>query len=141
MSGARYTDFLSNDLPVLLEDITLDVRQRMVFQQDGAPPHYCILARNKLTELFHQNWIGRGGPVPWPARAPDLTPMDYFVWGTVKEIVFKECPTTPEDMMERIRNAFQQINETNMASRVLSNFQKRIRICIQEEGRQFEHLL
>ena len=27
-------------------------------------------------------------PCPWPARSPDLTPCDYFLWGYVKDKVF-----------------------------------------------------
>ncbi|PNF27274.1 hypothetical protein B7P43_G05160, partial [Cryptotermes secundus] len=31
--------------------------------------------------------IGRGGPVTWSPRSPDLTPLDYFLWGYVKNSV------------------------------------------------------
>ena len=40
LNGRQYNNFLQHTLPELLEDITLDVRQGMWFQQDGAPPHY-----------------------------------------------------------------------------------------------------
>ncbi|XP_067203031.1 uncharacterized protein [Linepithema humile] len=32
-------------------------------------------------------WIGRGGPIVWPARSPDLNVLDYFVWGYIKALV------------------------------------------------------
>jgi hypothetical protein len=32
-----------------------------------------------LNEKFPNVWIGRGGPIHWPPRSPDLTPMDFFV--------------------------------------------------------------
>jgi len=32
--------FLRNELPGLLEDIPLMIRNQMYFQHDGAPPHY-----------------------------------------------------------------------------------------------------
>ncbi|KAJ8866767.1 hypothetical protein PR048_032628 [Dryococelus australis] len=37
---------------------------------------------------FGQQWIGRGGPITWPARSPDLTPLDYFVWGHVEGMIY-----------------------------------------------------
>ncbi|PSN39962.1 hypothetical protein C0J52_13386 [Blattella germanica] len=30
--------------------------------------------------------IGRRGPIEFPPRSPDLTPMDFSLWGTVKSI-------------------------------------------------------
>ena len=38
-----------------------------------------------MNAIFDEKWIGRGGPVAWPPRSPDLTPPDYFLWGFVKE--------------------------------------------------------
>ncbi|EZA51886.1 hypothetical protein X777_09189, partial [Ooceraea biroi] len=35
-------------------------------------------ARNILNESFPDRWIGRGGRISWPARSPDLTPLDFF---------------------------------------------------------------
>ncbi len=32
-------------------------------------------------------WIGRCGPISWPARSPDLTPCDNSLRGYIKEKV------------------------------------------------------
>nr|CAH7725084.1 unnamed protein product [Callosobruchus chinensis] len=53
----------------------------MRFQQDGCLAHFRITIREWLDHNFRDRWIDRGGPIPWPARSPDLTPMDYHVWG------------------------------------------------------------
>ena len=37
---------------------------------------------------------------PWPARSPDLSPLDYFLWGYVKEDVFKRQPADIEILKE-----------------------------------------
>ena len=29
----------------------------------------------------------RDGPIPWPPRSPGITPLDFFLWGYVKDIV------------------------------------------------------
>ena len=50
-------------------------------QHDGAPAHFALDVREYLDNVFPNRWIGRGGPVQWPPRSPDLTPMDFFIWG------------------------------------------------------------
>ena len=34
------------------------------------------------------------GPFEWPARSPDLSPMDFFLWGVLEDMVYKEKPRT-----------------------------------------------
>ena len=84
-------------------------RRGMIFQQDGASSHYAIVVRNWLDEKFPQRWIGRRGPIEWPARSPDLTPCDFFLWGYLKNIVYKERPATIEQLRDRIALACAQI--------------------------------
>ena len=64
------------------------LREDYIFMQDGASPHYAIPVQNYLNNKRRNNCIGRGGPVNWPARSPDLTPCDFFMWGHVKAKVF-----------------------------------------------------
>jgi hypothetical protein len=80
-------------------------------KHDGAPAHFHNQVVNFLNQEFLGNWIGRGRGhlIQWPPRSPDLTPLDFFLWGYVKERVFQEIPTTREDMMERIQQAFAAI--------------------------------
>ena len=60
------------------------VLRRHDFQQGGAPPYYSLEARQYLDRNMLGRWMGRGGPIDWPARSPDLTPCDYFIWVTSK---------------------------------------------------------
>jgi hypothetical protein len=39
-TGNHYRDFLSHDLPKQLEDVSLALRARMWYVQDGAPAHF-----------------------------------------------------------------------------------------------------
>ena len=89
LTGNTYEAFLRNELPRLLEDIPLMIRSQMYFQHDGAPPHYTIRVRELLNELFPNRWLGRDGPVTWPPRSPDLTPLDYYLWGHMKTLVYE----------------------------------------------------
>ena len=61
-----------------------ELQPDIIFQLDGAPPHWGLDVRASLNEQFPGRWIGRDGPTPWPPRSPDLTPLDFFLWGYVK---------------------------------------------------------
>lgn len=84
LNGAMYLDFLQNELNRLLEDIPPNIREDMWIQHDGAPAHCTSDVRDFLNERFPNRWIGRGGPVAWPARSPDPTKMDFFCGATLK---------------------------------------------------------
>ena len=45
--------------------------------------------------------MGRGGPIDWPAHSPDLTPCDNFLWGHVKDFVFRDPPRTFLSLSQR----------------------------------------
>lgn len=140
LTGQIYLEFLRNELDNLLWDVPLATLRHMWMQHDGAPAHSARQVQLFLDQHFANRWIGRGGPVSWPARSPDLTKIDYFLWGFVKSEVYRTPPTTPEDMRNRITLAFQKITP-QMLTRVEQAFQKRVRLCLQQNGEHFEHLL
>ena len=74
------------------------IRSQMYFQHDGAPPHYTRHMREYLNESFHNCWLGRGGPVAWPPRWPDLTPLDYYFWGHMKTLVYETKVNSREEL-------------------------------------------
>lgn len=131
---------MRNDLPVLLANLPPNMLAQMWFQQDGAPAHYAQQVRAELDNIYGNRWIGRGGPVQWPPRSPDLTKLDFFLWGYVKNLVFEERPTTQENMRQRIINAFATITPA-MLGDVDRGLQVRINKCLQQNGRHFEHLI
>ena len=46
---------------------------------DGAPPHFNRVARQFLNQHFANKWIDRGDSIAWPARSPDLNPLDFHL--------------------------------------------------------------
>ena len=78
LNSQIYLEFLVTELPVL-EDVPLVVRERMYFQQDGAPPHNARIITDYLNDTFPHRWIGKNEANRWPVRSPDLTPLDFFV--------------------------------------------------------------
>lgn len=140
LNAEKYSQFLTTDLPVLLEEVPLQIRLAMWYQHDGCPAHFAYAVRDILNRLFPNKWIGRGGPVPWPPRSPDLTAPDFFLWGMLKEKCYADIPTTPDDMKQRIRNACANISRKTLRD-VQEAFKRRIRKCLEVNGHHFEHML
>lgn len=139
LNGQMYLNFLRNELPVLLEDVALDTRASMWYQHDGCPAHFSREVRDFLDISYPNRWIGRGSLFPWPARSPDLTVLDFYLWGRIKDLVFKTRPTTPENMVERIQGAIQNISRAEIETSVFST-RRRLEQCILNNGQHFEHL-
>ena len=139
LTGANYLNFLQNELPELLEKIPLNERAMMWWQQDGAPPHYSRQVTDYINDTFQGRWIGRNGTIYWPARSPDITPLDYFLWGYLKDIVYTAPPTNLEDLQNRIKAACRTITADMVRATCTRNLMARFEFCVNEGGSQFEH--
>lgn len=139
LNGERYLNFLRNELPILLEDVPLGIRRHMYFQHDGCPAHYSLDVRNYLNTTYPDRWIGRGSLFPWPARSPDLTCLDFYLWGRIKDLVYTIRPTTRNDMSERITYAIQSISQREIVTATQSTLQRML-ACVENDGRHFEQL-
>ena len=58
LNGEMYRDILKN-VPTLLKNLRLEVRQNMWFQHDGCPAHYSVEAREVLDHNFNGHWTAR----------------------------------------------------------------------------------
>ena len=43
-----------------------------------------------------------GGAVAWPPRSPDLTPLDYYLWGHMKTLVYETKVESRAALRDRI---------------------------------------
>ena len=146
LNGDNYLALLQNNVVPALTNLYPDPANPQVlaniiwFQQDGAPPHYQINVRQYLNQIFPNRWIGRRGSMEWPARSPDLTPLDFFLWGHVKSIVYKTKPLDLADLRRRITLAIRSVTP-EMLSNVRRNFYFRLGCCQDVRGEHFQHLL
>ena len=86
-----------------------DRQPAIIFKQDRAPPHWGLAVRDALDETFPERWIGRDGPILWPPRSPDLTPLDFFLWSYVKDIVYKTVVPNIDVLKTRIEDAIANV--------------------------------
>jgi len=98
--------------------------------------------RDYLDESFTNRWLGRGGPVAWPPRSPDLTHLDYYLWGHMKTLVYETKVDSREALRDRIFAAAEHIrnHSSNIASAAHSLL-IRAENCIAAGGGHFEQLL
>jgi transposase len=91
----------------------------MIWQQDGAPPHYGKIVRDYLDDTFVR-WIGRRGTVEWPPRSPDLTPCDFSLWGIIKDRVYAQNPRDINHLKSLIEEEFTSLNNNLESCRAIS---------------------
>lgn len=137
VTGESYLNMLGDFLIPELHEMGI-IPSEVWFQQDGAPPHFTKFVRHWLDENF-QNWIGRGAAFAWAARSPDLSPLDFFLWGYIKHLVYQEQPKDLEDLRARIKNAFSTITP-EMLKKVHFDLLYRLHLCLAAEGEHIEHI-
>ena len=135
MNGERYLNMLKEKV---LSDISpwgnID---DIIFMKDGAAPHFLKDVREWLDRTFPERWLGRRGPHKWPARSPDLTPCDFFLWGWAKEEVYKTKPKTIPELKERIFDVLGNV-PCEFLRKTINNIPKRLRKLIANKGAHIE---
>lgn len=130
ITGASYLEFL----PIVR--VWPDFEE-LVFMQDGAPPQHT--AAKWLNEHFPACWMGRSSvnlaaPISWPPYSPDLTPCDFFLWGVIREKVYRTQPTDLNDLERRIRQAFEELPQI-VINRAVGAFERRLERRIEVNGK------
>ena len=114
----------------------------MYFQHDGASPHYTRHVREYLNESFPNHWLGRGGPVAWPLRSPDLTPLDYCLWGHMKTLLYETRVESRAALCDHIFAAAEHIrNHPDNVASATQSLLMRAENCIATGGGHSEQLL
>ncbi|GFS72017.1 putative transposable element [Trichonephila clavipes] len=99
--------------------------QELWFQQDGATCHTARATIALLKDTFGDRLISRFGPVNWPPRSCDLTPLDYFLWVYVKSLVYADKPQTLDHLEDNIRRVIADIRP-QMLEKVIENWTSRL---------------
>ena len=55
-------------------------------------------------------------PVAWPAKSPDLTPLDFFLWGCTKEKVYKTEIVSREVLVGKINTTAMEIRHRGLGN-------------------------
>ncbi|GBM34478.1 hypothetical protein AVEN_106717-1 [Araneus ventricosus] len=109
----------------------------VIFQHDGAPPHYGNTIREFLDATFPQRWIGRCAVMAWPPRSPDLTPLDFYLWGYVKQHVYSERINDIIHLKPRITDVIHSVTP-EVLTRVWGELDCRLDVCRATNGTHIE---
>ena len=132
-----------NFLKEVIDDVVVPYFNRQphncLFQQDGASAHYANIVRDRLNDKLNGRWIGRRGAIEWPARSPDLTPCDYFLWGFLKNKVYGQKIRNLDILKETITHFIDEIrNDQELLTRVCRAVNTRVDDCLKVNSGHFE---
>jgi hypothetical protein len=94
-----------------------------------------------LKELFGKNLshLIKSDKV-WPPHSPDLNPLDFFLWGHLKDSVYYPKPDTLDQLKPAIRRDIRK-NRPAMCVNAIENFKRRLDVVVAQNGSHIEHLM
>ncbi|GFY35636.1 DUF4817 domain-containing protein [Trichonephila clavipes] len=99
--------------------------QELWFQKDGTTCHTARATIDLLKDTFGDRLISRFGPVNWPPRSCDLTPLGYFLWSYVKSFVYADKPQMLDHLEDNIRSVIADIL-SQMLEKVIEKWASRL---------------
>ena len=120
----------------LFTKIEEEVIGNVCFQQDGASCHTAEAALAALRPVFEDPIISRIADVVWPPRSCDLTLLDYYLWGAVKDKYYADKPETIHNICEAI-GEIQLYTIHNM----LKKWTDRVGYCMASQGSHLNELI
>lgn len=92
--------------------------------------------------MISGRWIGRNpAPIAWPPYSPDLSPLDFWLWGDMKHRIFAGDfqPKTESDLRMAVRRTVAEMNQDPaVRARVFNEFVNRLQLCIERGGQSVE---
>lgn len=79
--------------------------------------------------------------IQWPARSPDMTPLDFYFWGFLKNAVYKENPINADTLKQKIKEICRSIPPEVLKKTTSENVLKRMKLCVLKNGNHFEHII
>ena len=89
-----------------------------------------------------QDWIKDNFPnfissQEWPPYSPDLNPMDYSIWSILESKVYTKTYKSVEYLKRALKKEWDKLSLETVA-KVVDNFPKRLKLCIDAKGGRFE---
>ena len=101
-NGDHYQAMLNEFLFTKIEEEHIS---NIWFQQDSARCHTVEATLDVLRPVSEDRIISSRADVVWPPRSCDLTPLDYYLWGALKDKCYADKPETIDALKDNIREA------------------------------------
>ena len=144
VTSKSYSKLLTEEVIPVFQG--LNILETAYFQQDGAKPH----TSNSVLDILYEHFGGRivSNRFPkrfdcgfqWPPYSPDLNPCDYFLWGYLKDNVYKNNPQSIDELKLAITKEINGIS-VNILQKVIDNFGIRLERVQQLKGGHIENVI
>ena len=112
VTGQVYLDMLQKVVwPAIKYTAT---RRDYWFQQDGATPHTTVPVRAYLEKKFGDRVISRNMNHPWPAKSPNLSPLDFYFWSVAMTKLRNHQPKTLNELKEIVDSFAESLDEDEL---------------------------
>ena len=135
LTSASYLDILQNWFWPRAHELV--ARKHLTWQQDGATSHTTEEVRDWLESKFGERTISRKMDRPWPARSPDLSPLDYFLWGAADQYIRETNPQTIEELMIDVSTYAESLDRAAI-EKAVCDIIPRAQCCLSVGGGSFE---
>ncbi|GFT46582.1 uncharacterized protein TNCV_3184381 [Trichonephila clavipes] len=112
----------------------------MMFRSCGSNKTAQRATIDLLKDTFVDHLISRFGPVNWPPRSCDLTPLDYFLWGYVNVLVFADRPQTLDHLEDNIHRVIADIRP-QMLEKFIENWTSRLEYIRASRGSHMPEII
>ncbi|GFV55085.1 DUF4817 domain-containing protein [Trichonephila clavipes] len=102
-----------------------------LYEHPPAPLKYCAVLSLGIAPATFDTW---------PPRSRDLTPLDYFLWGYVKSLVYADKPQTLDHLEDNIRRVMADIRP-QMLEKVIENWTSRLDYIRASRGSHMPEIL
>ena len=120
--------------PAIESDRNVD---QYIFQQDGAASHCSNACPSFPDGKFQERIISRRTERVWPAHSPDLSPLNFWLWGELQQTVYDKKPATVKGLRRIVNKAARTISEETVR-KAAASFLRRVEKCALKEGGHFE---
>ena len=136
-NGDRYRAILNEFLFTKIEEEDIG---KIWFQQDGATCHTAETTLDVLRPIFEDRIISRRDDVVWLPRDCDLKPLEYYLWGAVKDKCGADKPRTIDALKDNICEAIDEIQLHTMDI-VLKNSTDRVGYCMASRASHLNEII
>ena len=129
-TSVNHEVYIKDVLPVALKFGNKMLVDNWVYQQDGATPH---------THQLSQDWCAQHFPsfIPkdrWPAKSPDLNPLDYSIWNELVQAMDWGRIKTKLTLIEELKRSVKKV-KSEIVLESCNSFSKRLYRLLKNDGR------
>ena len=106
----------------------------------GATCHTAEATIDVLRPVFEDRIISRRADIGWPPRSCNLTPLDNYLWGAVKDKCYVDKPETIDALKNNIPEVIGEI-QLHTIDDVLKNWTDSVGHCMASRGSHFNKII